>query len=237
MGAGSHGALRSRIIRHSLPSARSGASSMGLLMPRSSSSGVALGFDRDDLMEEEGSYLEPIRLQQQQAAMWAVPNSRPLSSASLISNSSSPISPSATGGGGGANNLYANNEALLAAAAASNHHHHHHHHQHEGGVVVANDPMGFEPLLVPPPGAYMNNVSASQQEEIMADADDESQQHVYINVGPDALEVSKHNLFKFQLQILIHFFLSNQTKGPRQLELITSFWTWIKARIRQQQRQ
>lgn len=214
------GALRSRIIRHSLPSSRSGGGGRGssagvgalFNVPRSNSSGngnvVTLNhhLDRDD-MDEDGSYLEPIRLQQQHAAMWAsVSNSRPLSSASLISNSSSPISPSATGG-----NLYANNEALLAAAI--------HHHHHNETIAAADHPTTTTIVdqleaahLVPPPVAYANlnespSSRSSQQQDhhhlhqqqqqdggcIMsseADLDEDSQdQHLYINVGLESLEV------------------------------------------------
>lgn len=179
-------------IRHSMPP-RSGSS---LLLPNSSggattSNGLAV-VDREDA-DEEGSYLEPIRLTEQQGpAVWS-PNSRPLSSSSLISSSSSPISPSTAG------NLYANNEALLAAAAANNDSLHH----LDPIMIMTNS---VDTVLVPPPVAYANlhhhelannPVKSSQdpritmtmdQDDLSADEAD-NQQHLYINVGPDAIEV------------------------------------------------
>lgn len=184
---------RSR-IRHSMP-ARSASS---LLFPNSNA-GNSLVVDREDV--EENSYLEPIRLvgqqQQQGPAVWS-PNSRPLSSSSLISSSSSPISPSAAG------NLYANNEALLAAAAAANNDTgliHHHHHHHDPSTMAMTSSVTMETVLVPPPIAYANlhhdvnnsNATAAKDPRLMMEDDlsaDEAdnQQHLYINVGPDAIE-------------------------------------------------
>ena len=232
LGAMISGALRSRIIRHSLPSSSRSSASAGrgggggggaassagvgglFLMPRSSSSGNGNGnnvvtlnhhLDRDDMTDEDGSYLEPIRLHQQHVAMWAsVSNSRPLSSASLISNSSSPISPSATAG-----NLYANNEALLAAAV--HHQQQQQQQQHNettftAAVVADQHPstMAADPLeaaahhLVPPPVAYANmNESPSRSQSVQLDGDDiddDSAQHLYINVGLESLEVVVHFL-------------------------------------------
>lgn len=185
---------RTRINRHSMPP----RSSSSLLLPSSATvTGNGLVVDREDA-DEENSYLEPIRLQQQQVpAVWS-PNSRPLSSSSLISSSSSPISPSTAG------NLYANNEALLAAAAAAN----------DTGLLHHLDPMMMmagtvnmdTSVLVPPPVAYANlhhdlnnsisnHANAVKDPRLMMDQDDlsadeaDNQHHLYINVGPDAIEV------------------------------------------------
>lgn len=197
-----------RMLRpHSLPG--TGRSS-SILLPPSSSTGnnsLLVGMERDEMMmdTEEGSYLEPIRPQPGQQAQhpssgavvaWS-PHSRPLSSSSLISSGSSPISPSAVGGGGG--NLYANNDVLLAAAAAA---------------AAVSEPHNFETVdhhhtgtsLVPPPSAYANLHDSSSsgggpchkdQDDLSADETD-SQQHLYINVGPEALEVS---FYQFSNQI------------------------------------
>lgn len=196
---------RSR-IRHSMPP----RSASSLLFPNSHAGGGGNGLavDREDAAEaEENSYLEPIRLagQQQQPgpAVWS-PNSRPLSSSSLISSSSSPISPSAAG------NLYANNEALLAAAAAAaaaaNNDTGLLHHHLDPSMMMTTGPVTMETVLVPPPVAYanlhheMNNSNAVKDPRLlMADQDDlsadeaDNQQHLYINVGPDAIEVIKYN--------------------------------------------
>jgi hypothetical protein len=64
----------------------------------------------------------------------------------------------------------------------------------------------METVLVPPPVAYanlhheMNNSNAVKDPRLlMADQDDlsadeaDNQQHLYINVGPDAIEVIKYN--------------------------------------------
>ena len=182
-----HHSRMTRINRHSMPP----RSTSSLLLP--SGSAMANGLDREDA-DEENSYLEPIRLQQV-PAVWS-PNSRPLSSSSLISSSSSPISPSMAG------NLYANNEALLAAAAAA---------ANDTGLLHHLDPMmmmaGGAPVdstvLVPPPVAYanlhhdhVNNSNALKDPRLMMDQDDlsadeaDNQQHLYINVGPDVIEVS-----------------------------------------------
>lgn len=161
----------------SLPASSSPATT-GLLPSSSANNGLLVGMDRDEMMmeTEEGSYLEPIRLQQpinQAAAVsaWS-PHSRPLSSASLISSGSSPLSPSMVGGGN--NNLYANNDVLMAA-------------------VAVGDPHLDEQVL-PPPSAYANlhhetmGAVGKDMDDLSAD-DTDSQQHLYINVGPDALEV------------------------------------------------
>lgn len=164
---------RSR-IRHSLPS----RSPSALLLPSPAQNGNAPVED----LEDDGSYLEPIRLQQtQQPAVWS-PNSRPLSSSSLISSGSSPISPAAA-------NLYANNDALLAAAAAA-----------EASSFALDH--AADSVLVPPPAAYANlDVACAKeagpgrmprlvmdQDQVSVDEAD-SQQHLYINVGPETLEV------------------------------------------------
>ena len=189
--ANSNSHPRSR-IRHSMPQRTS-----SLLFPNSgASSNGGLVVDQREDNDEEGSYLEPIRLQQQQqqqqAAVWS-PHSRPLSSSSLISSSSSPISPST-----GAGNLYANNEALLAAAAAAAagndgpgllHH-------LDPVMMMMNNP---DAVLVPPPVAYANlhrelavkdpiRSLAIDQDDLSADEAD-NQHHLYINVGPDIIEV------------------------------------------------
>lgn len=177
-------------IRHSMPP----RSASSLLFPNSSggggathsSNGLAV-VDRPEDADEEGSYLEPIRLEQQQQqgpAVWS-PNSRPLSSSSLISSSSSPISPSTAG------NLYANNEALLAAAAANND-------LDPIAMIMTNS---VDTVLVPPPVAYANlhhhelTSHSLKDHRVIMDQDDlsadeaDNQQHLYINVGPDAIEV------------------------------------------------
>ena len=161
-------------IRHSLPS-------HGASLPN----GVGL-MERDDA-EEEGSYLEPIRLQgatshqqQQQPPppplqpqMWTSSTSRPLSSSSLISSNSSPMSPAAAAVA--AANIYANNDmALMSEGEATN-------------VVVASV-ASVEPV-VPPPVAYANLHSSYPKLDELSD-DHDSQHHLYINVGPDVVEVN-----------------------------------------------
>lgn len=168
----------------SLPASSSPATT-GLLPSSSANNGLLVGMDRDEMMmeTEEGSYLEPIRLQQptNQAAAWS-PHSRPLSSASLISSSSSPLSPSMVGGGN--NNLYANNDVLMASVAVGDAH--------------------LDEQVLPPPSAYANlhhesmGAVGKDMDDLSAD-DTDSQQHLYINVGPDALEVI--SLFFFILRI------------------------------------
>ena len=195
---------RSR-IRHSMPP----RSASSLLFPNSNaaanSNGLVVNRDPDAGADvEENSYLEPIRLTGQQQtgpAVWS-PNSRPLSSSSLISSSSSPISPSAAG------NLYANNEALLAAAAAAaaaaNNDTGLLHHHVDPSMMMMTGSLTMETVLVPPPVAYanlhheMNNsgnavkdprlMMVVDQDDLSADEAD-NQQHLYINVGPDAIEV------------------------------------------------
>lgn len=170
-------------IRHSLPS----RSPSALLLPSNQTAqngtmSVVPVADRDDL-EDDGSYLEPIRLQQaQQPAVWS-PNSRPLSSSSLISSGSSPISPAAA-------NLYANNDALLAAAAT------------DAAGFVHHLEHSADAVLVPPPAAYANldvtcpkDVGASNRmprlvmDQDQVSIDEDGHQHLYINVGPETLEV------------------------------------------------
>jgi hypothetical protein len=183
-------------------------SASSLLFPNSNNASNGLVVDREDADVEENSYLEPIRLagQQQtagQSAVWS-PHSRPLSSSSLISSSSSPISPSAAG------NLYANNEALLAAAAAATANNDAgllHHHLDPSSMMMMTGSVTMETVLVPPPVAYanlhheMNNSNAVKdprllmvdQEDLSADEAD-NQQHLYINVGPDAIEVKRKRI-------------------------------------------
>jgi hypothetical protein len=175
------------------PNSNAAANSNGLVVDRDPDAGADV---------EENSYLEPIRLAGQQQTMPAVwsPNSRPLSSSSLISSSSSPISPSAAG------NLYANNEALLAAAAAAaaNNDTGLLHHHLDPSMMMMTGSVTMETVLVPPPVAYanlhheMNNsgnavkdprlMMVVDQDDLSADEAD-NQQHLYINVGPDAIEV------------------------------------------------
>lgn len=155
-------------IRHSLPA-----------HVASLSNGVGL-MEREDA-EEEGSYLEPIRLQgpgshQQQTAqqpqIWTSSTSRPLSSSSLISSNSSPMSPAAVVVTA---NVYANNDTtLMPEGEATN-------------VVVASV-ASVEPV-VPPPVAYANLHSSYPKLDELSD-DHDSQHHLYINVGPDVVEVN-----------------------------------------------
>lgn len=168
--------------------------SSSILLPGNGLLGNLVG--REDVVEEEdggvSSYLEPIRLHHHLphqggpqgssgVVAWS-PNSRPLSSASLISSSSSPISPSTGGNGGvgGAGSLYANNDILMAAAAR---------------VVAAEDQQAA--LLGLPSSAYVNLHDSSSsggvgrdQDDVSADDDADDQHHLYINVGPEALEVN-----------------------------------------------
>ena len=119
-------------------------------------------------VEEEGSYLEPIRLHQGQ--------SRPLSSASLISNNSSPMSPAANV------NVYANNDLLAAAVTGPS----------SSSTILEPIMAALEPCeVLPPPVAYANAHQSYPKLDDLSD-DPDSQQHLYINVGPDAAEIVLH---------------------------------------------
>jgi len=156
-------------IRHSLPA-------HGASLPN------GVGFMERDDAEEEGSYLEPIRLQgaashqhqppPQQPQMWTSSTSRPLSSSSLISSTSSPMSPAAALT---AANVYANNDMALISEG-------------EATSVVVASVASVEPV-VPPPVAYANLHSSYPKLDELSD-DHDSQHHLYINVGPDVVEVN-----------------------------------------------
>ena len=186
--SGNHSSGNRMRIRHSL------AASSNILLPGNGLIGGLAG--REDVVmggvdEEEGglsSYLEPIRLHHHHqgggvAVAWS-PHSRPLSSASLISSNSSPISPSTVvGGAGGGMNLYANNDILMAAAAR----------------VASAEMESTAGLLVLPQSAYVNlhdssssgGGAARDMDDGSAEDDADDQHHLYINVGPDALEVHR----------------------------------------------
>ena len=164
------------------------------------SSGAALERHSDE-MDEEGSYLEPIRLQGP-SHIWS-PSSRPLSASSLISSGSSPISPP---GNNMPSVLYANNDAVSVVPGASA--------VNEGPCLEA---MMTEPVL-PPPVAYANMDPSHYSNKLddLLREEDESQHHLYINVGPEAVEVTSVYLRRLQFSS-IRVIMTSQVK-PRTLE-------------------
>lgn len=120
------------------------------------------GLDRED-MEEEGSYLEPIRLQGP-SHIWPS-TSRPLSASSLISSGSSPLSPPAN-----LSSVYVNNDTM----------------------TVIEEAISLETIVtqtvLPPPVAYANLDNDSKSDDFISN-DAENQHHLYINVGPESVEV------------------------------------------------
>ena len=168
-------------IRHSLPvhsaplvlsNGNTGSISSGLLMS-------------NEEADEESSYLEPIRLQgPNQQQMWSSSTySRPLSSSSLISSNSSPMSPAAAAAAAtSVAGVYANNETLMA----SHPHPHPYSHLHPLESSLEAVAVNIEPVL-PPPVAYANQHNSYPK---LDELSDEHDSHLYINVGPDAVEVN-----------------------------------------------
>ena len=144
--------------------------------------------------DEEGSYLEPIRLQGPAGLpMWS-PHSRPLSASSLISSGSSAIVSPSTGHL--VSVIHANNNVLSSVA---------HSDALSSDLVAAADPStnaaAATENVLPPPIAYANcsadtlaelqhHYMNNKIDQLLRDDDDDSQQHLYINVGPsDSTEV------------------------------------------------